>query len=250
MSILQYAWGILMSTFFKGLLAASFLAMAAVPADATSLAVSPISVEVTAPGASSRVTLENAGTEPLIAQVRIFKWVQNNGRDELVATRDIVASPPVVKIQPGGKNVVRVVRTSKQPITVEETYRLLVSEVPSPDDAGKRSVALTIQHSIPVFFVPSKGASELSWNARLVKGKLFIEAANAGTRRAKLTALSIGLPGGKKIEVAEGLAGYVLPDSRKIWVARSGNLKSGSQISIIAKSEQGPVNATASVAGQ
>jgi fimbrial chaperone protein len=239
-----------MSKFFQGLLAVSFLAISAVSADATSLAVSPISVEVTAPGASSRVTLENSGSEPLAAQVRIFKWVQKDGKDELVATRDVVASPPVIKIQPGAKNVVRVVRTSKQPVTVEETYRLLVSEVPTPDQAAKRSVSLAIQHSIPVFFVPSKGTAELTWNARLVKGKLVVEAANAGTRRAKLTAMSIGLPGGKQIEVAEGLAGYVLPESRKIWIARSGNLKSGSQISINAKSEQGPVNATASVAGQ
>ncbi len=239
-----------MNTFFRGLLTASFLAISAASASATSLAVSPISVEVTAPGASSRVTLENGGTEPLAAQVRIFKWVQKNGRDELVATRDVVASPPVVKIQPGSKNVVRVVRISKQPVVAEETYRLLVSEVPTPDQAAKRSISLAIQHSIPVFFVPNKGAPQLSWNARLVKGRLVVEAANAGTRRAKLTNMSIGLPGGKQIQVAEGLAGYVLPDSRKYWVARPGNLKTGNQISIIAKSEQGPVNATASVAGQ
>jgi fimbrial chaperone protein len=239
-----------MNKLLQGLLAASFLAISAASSDATSLAVSPITVEVTAPGSTSRVTLENGGTEVLAAQVRIFKWVQKNGKDELVATRDVVASPPIVKIQPGSKNVVRLVRTSKSPVVTEETYRLLVSEVPTPEQAAKRSISLAIQHSIPVFFVPGRGAAQLSWNARLVKGKLIVEAANAGTRRAKLFGMSVVLPGGKQIEIAEGLAGYVLPDSRKIWIARSGNLKSGSQISINAKSEQGPVNATASVAGQ
>lgn len=239
-----------MRNFFHSLLAVSSIALSAVSADATSLSISPVSIEVAAPGSSSRVTLENNGSELVSAQVRVFKWVQKNGKDELVPTRDVVASPPVIKIQPGKKNVVRVVRVGKVPVDAEETYRLLVSEIPTPKQAASKAVSFAIQYSVPVFFVSQRGGEQLSWTARMNKGNLVVEAANAGTRRAKLINMKIGVPGGKSITVAEGLAGYVLPSSSKAWIARPKALKSGSTVTITAKTEQGLVNATALVAGQ
>lgn len=239
-----------MRNFLRSLLAVSTIALSAVSAQATSLSISPVSIEVAAPGATSRVTLENNGTELVSAQVRVFKWVQKNGKDELMPTRDVVASPPVIKIQPGKKNVVRIVRVGKAPVAGEETYRLLVSEIPTPAQAANKAVTFAIQYSVPVFFVSKRGNEALTWTARMSKGNLVVEAVNGGSRRSKLVNMKIGVPDGKSITVAEGLAGYVLPDSSKVWVARPKTLKSGSKITITAQTEQGPVNATALVAGQ
>ncbi len=238
-----------MKNWVRGLLAASVLALASGSAEASSMSISPVSIEIAAPGAASRITLVNDGTESINAQIRVFKWIQKNGKDELVPTRDVVASPPAIKIEPGKKTVIRVVRINKQPVAVEETYRMLVSEVPKPLKASS-GVSLAIQYSVPVFFVSQRGREQLSWNARLSKGRLLIEAANEGTRRAKLVNLQVSIPGMKTATLAEGLAGYVLPNSRKIWAAKSNAFKPGTKITITAKTEQGPVNATALVAGQ
>jgi fimbrial chaperone protein len=239
-----------MRNLISGLLAASCISFAAGAATASSLSISPISVEVPTPAGASRITLENDGTDPVNAQVRVFKWVQRNGKDELVPTRDVVASPPAIKMLPGKKTLIRVVRVNKAPIAAEETYRLLVDEVPQPAKEGQRAVSFTIQYSVPVFFQPVNGRQQLSWNARIAQGKLVVEAANAGTRRAKLSQMKIGLPDGKAINVSEGLAGYVLTNSRKVWLAKPRALKPGSKITITAQSEQGPINVTASVAAQ
>lgn len=239
-----------MHNFLRSLLAVSTIALSAVSAEATSLSISPVSIEVAAPGSSSRVTLENNGSEIVSAQVRVFKWIQKNGKDELVPTRDVVASPPVIKIQPGKKNIVRVVRVGKEPVAGEETYRLLVSEIPTPAQAANKAVSFAIQYSVPLFFTSKRGNEELVWSARMNKGNLVVEAENGGSRRAKLVNMKIGVPGGRSITVAEGLAGYVLPDSRKVWLARPKSIKPGSNITITAQTEQGPVNATALVADQ
>ncbi len=238
-----------MRTNFLGILTASALAISSTLATASTLSISPISIEVQAPTAASRVTLENAGKEPVQAQIRVFKWIQNNGKDELVPTRDVVASPPSIKMEPGKKTVVRVVRISKTPVALEETYRLIVDEVPQPSKNAK-AVSFAIQYSVPVFFVSNKGEQQLTWNARLNKGQLVLQASNSGTRRAKLSQMQMKLPDGNVVTIADGLAGYVLPGSSRVWAAKPRSVKAGSKVSIIATSEQGPINASTSVAGQ
>jgi fimbrial chaperone protein len=232
-----------------GILTATSLAIMATAAAATSISISPISIEVQAPGGASRVTLENAGKDPVQAQIRVFKWVQENGKDKLVPTRDVVASPPAIKMEPGKKSVVRVVRVSKTPVAAEESYRLIVDEVPPPVKSGK-SVSFAIQYSVPVFFTNAPGEQNLAWDARISKGQLVISASNSGTRRAKLSQMQLKLPDGKIATVAEGLAGYVLPGSSRTWVAKPRALKTGNKISIVATSELGPINASTSIAGQ
>ncbi len=214
---------------------------------ASSLQISPVNLEVPAPGAASKITLENPGGEALNAQIRIYKWVQINGQDELVPTRDVVASPPALKLAPGKKGVVRVVRVNKSPATSEETYRLVVDEVPKPIKPGQSGVSFALRYSIPVFFSQAGLESDVAWSASFSGGKLILQAQNAGQRRVKVSALKVVNSSGKIIIVAEGLAGYVLGQSSKTW-AVGGKAKSISgTIKIIAKSDIGPIEVTTNV---
>ncbi len=85
-----------------GLLMAATFASGPAALAASSLQISPVNIEVPAPGAVSRITLNNMGDETLNARIRIYKWVQINGKDKLAATRDVVASPPALKLERAG----------------------------------------------------------------------------------------------------------------------------------------------------
>jgi fimbrial chaperone protein len=141
-----------MRSWISGLLAAVAISASSAVASASSLQVSPVNIEVPAPGAASTVTLNNDGGDTINAQIRIFKWIQKNGKDELVPTRDVVASPPAVKLVAGKKSVIRIVRMIKSPAVTEESYRLIVDEVPKPPKAQQAGVGFTVRYSIPVFF--------------------------------------------------------------------------------------------------
>ena len=67
---------------------------------AASLQVTPVMIEVAAPGAATTVKLRNDGATPLNAQIRVFRWSQVNGEDKLEPTTDVVASPPLTKLSP------------------------------------------------------------------------------------------------------------------------------------------------------
>jgi fimbrial chaperone protein len=60
-------------------LATAFLLSLSTSPRAASLQVSPVSVEVPAPGAAATITLRNEGSNPLNAQIRVFRWSQVNG---------------------------------------------------------------------------------------------------------------------------------------------------------------------------
>ena len=51
-------------------------------AQAASLQVAPVLVEVSLPAAASSLRLRNFGTKPITAQVRIYRWSQHNGQDQ------------------------------------------------------------------------------------------------------------------------------------------------------------------------
>src|SRR5919202_1693652 len=133
--------------------AAALMAAAATPALAASLQVSPVLLQVQAPGAATRITVRNEGAQPLAAQTRVFRWTQVNGQDVLEPTTAVVASPPIVNLASRVDYTVRVVRTSGKPVAQEESYRLLVDEIPDPSRRAKGVITLAVPHLSPVFFM-------------------------------------------------------------------------------------------------
>ena len=138
------------------LFAGAVLLAAHVASRAGTLQVEPVLIDVTAPGAASTVTLRNEGTAPINVQIRLFRWSQADGKENLEPTDDVVASPPAVTLAPKANYVARIVRVTKRPISGEESYRVLIDQIPAPTQHQGHSVNLMVRYSIPVFF----GASD------------------------------------------------------------------------------------------
>lgn len=236
-----------MRSWITGLLATAAVFTAPAIADASSLQITPVNIEVPAPGAASKVTLANAGSEQLSAQIRVFKWVQKNGKDVLEETREVVASPPAMKLGPGKKSVIRVVRVSKSPAAKEESYRLIVDEIPAPPKPGQAGVGFAIRYSVPVFFSKPGEDVDLKWKATVSNGQLTLKAENAGGRRVRLAALKAVGSNGKSVSFGSGLSGYVLGQSLKTWTAKAKSIAPGGTIKILAEGDNGPIEATAKV---
>ncbi len=240
------------SRLLSGLLATPFCAailapvLASTAAQAGSLQVSPINLEVPAAAATTTENLSNMGKTPINAQLRIFKWVQKDGIDKLEPTTDVVASPPALKIPPGGKATVRVVRLSKAPITGEETYRLLIDDIPPPPTAGTDSVTFAVRHNIPVFYQAGGIKTKLVWSVKSDNGQLELSAKNDGLLHSRLAQLAVTI-GGVTTNFNNGLAGYVLGGGTNIWKMKLKALKAGTSVKITASSNDGPVEATIQV---
>jgi fimbrial chaperone protein len=234
--------------FTTALIAIAFSSLGLLPgAQAASLSVSPTLIDQVTPASTAAVTLQTPGREPVRVQVRLFRWTQVDGKDQLVPTRDVIASPPMLKVSPGTDYTVRVVRTTKRPVAGEESYRLLVDQLPEPKDRKANQVNLVIRHSIPVFF---RGGDEqppvIGWSAVRTKQGVMLMARNDGGHRFKLSNLVVKSASGKVLRRIDGLAGYVLGHSTKTWMI-AGQVAAGSGLDIAGQGEGGPFHGTSLV---
>lgn len=227
----------------------AFIMLVAGPATAAMLSVSPVSLEIPAPRTNAKLNLENRGEEPVTVQIRVFRWAIKNGKESLTPTSSVVASPPLATLKPHGKYTVRIVRVAKEPVTSEESYRLLVDQLPKLVNQPGSAVSFLIRQSIPVFFTTAElQKPSLVWSARIERSKLLLAVENKGRRRAKLSHIRLSGPAGVSGGPEDGLAGYVLSGSTAQWVQPSPRgLAPGAKITIVAQDEHGPVEATAVV---
>lgn len=235
------------TTAFAGLM---FSLTATSLAHAGSLQVAPVSIEMKAHAAATSITLRNYGKAPIKAQVRVFRWVQVDGQERLEPTNDLVASPPMATVVPDKDYVVRLVRTAKQPVAAEETYRLIVDELPDPANMKAGRLNIAFRYSVPVFVSPLQaGESALTWSVEKRNGKTLLTAVNSGDRRVRVADLKVRNAKGKQVTIAKGLAGYVLARSSMSWVA-PGSVQGSDTVPVLitALGDQGTINAEARTA--
>jgi len=236
------------SNFIKTAAAAVLLAAAFSPAKAGSLQVEPVVLDVTAPGAASTITLHNSGATPINAQIRVFRWSLVNGEEKLEPTDDVVASPPSMSLGPNAKNIARIVRVAKTPVAGEESYRLLVDQIPDLSQQKNGAVNLMVRYSLPVFFgAANKKNPTIAWSVAVKGDKVTLAAHNTGDRRLRISALSVKDAHGRSISLGSGLAGYALGQSTKSWTIPAHGFASSGSASISAQSDGGPVQAIASI---
>jgi fimbrial chaperone protein len=220
----------------------------AAPARAASLQVSPVLLEITAPGSAATVTLRNNGKRPITSQVRVFRWSQDSGKEHLLPTTDVVASPPAVELRPGQDYVVRIVRTTKRPIEGEEAYRLFIDELPEPRQHA-RAVTFVLRHSIPVLFDAQEGsAPSLVWRVTQSAREVALTVMNQGERRFRLAGVKISDGDGASVPFGPGLVGYVLGRSTMTFTVPSkARLRQGAKVTINGRAEDGIFNVQAVV---
>lgn len=199
------------------------------PASAASLQVSPILLEFSPAEQAQSMWLSNSGATTLRAQVRVQQWLQQDGADQLGATRELVASPPVVEIPPGGKQMVRIIRLQPAPPASEQAFRLIIDELPEGTPAGAATspgLQFLLRYSVPVFValtepVPANNKpsdiSALSASLRMSGAQPVLSVSNAGPRRVKISQLVHVDAEGRRMPLAPGLLGYVLADQRMQW---------------------------------
>ncbi|QND53212.1 molecular chaperone [Phyllobacterium sp. 628] len=216
-------------------------------ADAASLRVAPTNLEMVAPGSASVLTLTNEAKRPINVQIRVFRWTQTNGVEQLEPTNDVVVSPPSTVLSGNKDYLVRVIRVSKKPVVREESYRVIVDELPDPARRKSGTVALVVRYSIPVFFKePDASAPKVTWTLKRVNGSLVLAARNNGDSRLRLSDLQL-TQGGRDVGTRKGLVGYVLGGASMQWPVGSGRSVSGGSVALKAQSDSGPLDVNVAV---
>lgn len=161
--------------------------------NAASIRLSPVSVEILNDQSASSISLYNQSNESTDLQVRVFEWRQNAGQDQLIPTDEIAVSPPFLKLQPNDSYNLRVVRINPAPVSGEQTYRIIIDELPKPIDNRKadQGINVLLRSSLPLFVVNKDAITKLTWSIQQEQNISSLMISNVGNRHALLNNLTL-----------------------------------------------------------
>lgn len=195
---------------------------------ASGLQVSPISLSLQARENASGLTLSNSGKDMIRAQVRVYQWLQDEKGDQLTPSRGLLASPPMIELKAGEKQLIRIIRAKAPPQgtgAVEAAYRIMVNELPIKAATQTTGLQFALSYSLPVFVQPVgviKTSPQLQWSTHLQPdGKeVKFRVSNTGNGHAQLAGLSFINTAGISTDINPGLLGYVLPGATMNWTLK------------------------------
>ncbi|MGE8597950.1 MAG: molecular chaperone [Acinetobacter calcoaceticus] len=161
--------------------------------NAASIRLSPVSVEILNDQSASSISLYNQSNESTDLQVRVFEWRQNAGQDQLIPTDEIAVSPPFLKLQPNDSYNLRVVRINPAPVSGEQTYRIIIDELPKPIDNRKadQGINVLLRSSLSLFVVNKDAITKLTWSIQQEQNTSSLMISNVGNRHALLNNLTL-----------------------------------------------------------
>lgn len=220
----------------RGIIFAAAVLGVCIPAHAsTPILIWPVDPVIEPDRAAGALWLENQGSAPAVMQVRVFRWTQVNGEDRYEEQLDVEASPPMARIQPGARQLIRLTSDRTARLPGESAYRVIVDEIPVRDAAAEGSslsdgeasaspsvgVRFQMRYSIPLFvYAPladgtkldRKSAPQLVCTLSGEQEQKRVQITNSGKTSVRLVDAAFDVAG-QQVFLGKGLVGYALPGS-------------------------------------
>lgn len=207
-----------------------FLALC-VPAQAVAgvFSVTPVRIYMSPRDRAVAITVTNEGDTPLVLQADLNDWKQKpDGTDELTLTEDLILAPPIIKLEPKARQVVRLARLAPPDASRQLTYRFILREIPEAGaDRRNIQVPIALALSMPVFITPPGAKRAVSCGVvGRQEGSIGVRCENKGNAYAQIREVEL-TRGEKRIAHFEGGV-YVLPGAAKtIGIGTEGTVSAG-----------------------
>ncbi|HSI37584.1 MAG TPA: fimbria/pilus periplasmic chaperone [Methylotenera sp.] len=195
------------------------------PAYAGVFSVTPVRIYMSPKDRAIAVTITNDGDDELVMQADLYLWKQKpNGEDELTLTEDMFLSPPIIKMAPKSRQVVRLARLSPAKSAEQLTYRMIVREIPEAKPAKQDlQLQIALAFSMPIFITPAGAKAKLSCVAeRVTANSINAVCENTGNAYSHPTAIQLNNSAGDKIANNE-TGGYILPSIKRSFSVKREN---------------------------
>src|SRR5690625_7331599 len=100
-------------------------------ASASTLLIWPVYPLIESDQNSTALWVENRGNQSVFIQLRVFAWEQRDNQDLTIEQNNIVGSPPMVEIEPGARQLIRIVTKHTTPEYTDTDWRALLDDQPN-----------------------------------------------------------------------------------------------------------------------
>lgn len=192
---------------------------------AANLGVTPVAIHMGGAVNRTTVNIVNYGAEAVTMQVETIAWIRVNGVDQDGETSDIMVNPAVFTVEPGESQIVRIGLRRPSDKPYEETYRLVLREVPvARTETAGTNVRVLVAMRLPIYVAPVKIIRDEKWTVHTdKKGNLVAKLQNAGNVHYKIGGIKVRLneaKGGEPVaSTTEG--GVVFPGEARSFSMRA-----------------------------
>lgn len=203
--------------------------------------VTPVRIYMTPKDRAVAVTITNEGDTPMVLQADVNIWTQKpDGTDEMTLTEDLILSPPIVKLAPKARQVVRLALLTPADATRQLTYRLVLREIPEAIAPKKATVdvPIALALSMPVFITPAPAKHAVACAAARVDSKsLSVTCANSGTAYAQVREVTVMRKGKAEARFEGGV--YILPGAKKVMPLKAAQAIAQGQVQLAVRFDDG-----------
>lgn len=221
------------------------------PVFAGTFLISPLRVELSATSPIAVITVRNDGEAAGVMKLDVMSWSQIESQDTYDPSSEVIATPPIFMVPPGGSQIVRLGLRRPVDATKELSYRLYLHEQPkTAEESGTMKVAL--RFGIPVFVAPALKAAKpvLVWTVTPEsKNAWRVSAFNKGDSHVQILNTQL-LSDDTATPVAQikGMS-YLLTGQKRSWmVTPNAAVPIGKKIKVMSQTDIGEQNATVQLA--
>ena len=163
---------------------------------AGSFNINPVRIQLSSSVPTGVLHVTNSANTDVTVQLQPMLWTQQDGEDQLKATRDLIATPQIFNLKAGASQIVRIGLAKKTDPASESSYRLILEEIPPPPEPGFQGLRLALRISLPVFVKP-EGKADQALEARIVQSiptpaeHIDLELINTGRTHVQLLNLKL-----------------------------------------------------------
>lgn len=82
-----------------------------------------------------------------------MSWKQIDFQDRYAEQSNVIATPPFMTLEPGKRNMIRLIRVNSAPANTELAYRIIIDEISAPyqQDAPQMGLQFQMRYLLPLF---------------------------------------------------------------------------------------------------
>lgn len=206
---------------------------------------SPMVIKLRSDGGVQTIKVKNPSSEPIDMQLQLFSWEESVDLAALKPTNDLLAMPPIFRVEPGGEQVIRIALRRPLKADVERTYRIVIGEIPSEVNS-EEGLGFNLSVSIPLFVRPRDAAAFAEWTIENNGDSPHLVLANEGNSYLKVGRITLADNQAGKAVLLELDGGYVFGGDSRSWPISSEFAQLKGPVTVKTESNIGLLEATIS----
>jgi fimbrial chaperone protein len=188
-------------------------------AQASSIEISPVRVNLSAKARVAVLTVHNAGEDETVMQVSLMHWPATESVYAFEPTGELLVTPTTFRLAGGAQQIVRVGLRGPVPAQTEAAYRLIIEEVPALQEQDTTRMRLVVRHDLPVFVAPAVAdLHQVHMAMDCGPNGAGLQLRNVGNSHLKVLRMALMEPASGKAEGDWKTFEYLLPGALKRWL--------------------------------